>query len=105
MKLHPSQRKLLKAIRKNPEATIRELQSATNISSTSVVDYGDICHSNLKRPANGDMGSAVRALGESSGICTEDAARAFRLSSLRMARNSPKPANFHEPVGDYCSCP
>ena len=39
MNLHPSQRKLLNAIRRKPDASIRELQRMSGISSTSVADY------------------------------------------------------------------
>ena len=39
MKLHPSQQKLLTAISKKPEATIRELLRMTGISSTSLVNH------------------------------------------------------------------
>lgn len=39
MKLHPKQQAILKAIRKNPEITVRELQAACKISSTSLVQH------------------------------------------------------------------
>lgn len=34
-----NQQKLLRAIAKNPDATIRDLMKATDISSTSLVNY------------------------------------------------------------------
>lgn len=39
MKLHPSQQAILKAIRKNPKITVRQLQAACKITSTSVVQH------------------------------------------------------------------
>lgn len=37
--MHKTQKKLLDAIRKKPESTIRDLQKACKISSVSVADY------------------------------------------------------------------
>lgn len=39
MKLHPKRQAILKAIRKNPEIAVRQLQVACRISSTSVVQH------------------------------------------------------------------
>lgn len=39
MKLYPKQQDILKAIRKNPESTVRQLQVACKITSTSVVQH------------------------------------------------------------------
>lgn len=39
MKLHPKQQAILKAIRKNPEITVRQLQATLKTSSTSVVQH------------------------------------------------------------------
>jgi len=39
MKLHKTQKSLLKAIKKNPEITVRELQNACKISSPSVAQH------------------------------------------------------------------
>lgn len=39
MVTHPKQQSILKAIRKNPEITVRELQKACRITSTSVVQH------------------------------------------------------------------
>jgi predicted transcriptional regulator len=37
--MHNTQKKLLDAIKKRPESTIRDLQKACKISSASVADY------------------------------------------------------------------
>jgi DNA-binding MarR family transcriptional regulator len=39
MKLHPKQKAIIKAIRKKPEITVREIQKACRITSTSVVQH------------------------------------------------------------------
>ncbi len=39
MSLHPKQQAILKAIEKNPEITVRELQAICEISSPSVVQH------------------------------------------------------------------
>lgn len=39
MKLHPKQHAILKAIRKDPEITVRALQKVCKISSSSVVQH------------------------------------------------------------------
>jgi DNA-binding MarR family transcriptional regulator len=38
-KRHPKQQAILKAIRKTPEITVRELQATCKITSTSVVQH------------------------------------------------------------------
>ena len=39
MKDHPARKKLLRFLKGNPEASVRDMKKAAGLSSTSVVDY------------------------------------------------------------------